>query len=474
MGYRWNFRLDTGYDLVDNPSERDTDFQYFSALPLLCYFKIYLDYYIPSQLQPSSHIHELFHFTNELVASEINVTDWSKYHLSPYEDQDNLILSAFYEMGYYYQNNYFTSAWQTPNSVVSGLQNIGTTSFDRPVINSINGQSNQDIPTVSQPLLNNYTGVFPSESSAFSSDGLSFLQKFARFVKRSNFAGSRSVERLLARFGVRVDDFNLGMCRYLGSDHVQVEISDVTVNGNTEQAGDLAGKSWAAGNGNRTFKCDCDLAGYIIFTSSIVTPSVPVRGIRRRMLHLQPLDYYTPELDGSQMQAISMSELYSNDKFATYGFAPFGVQRVLGYSPRFSEYKGMSIDDVTGDFDIFTLNSNIDPYILPRRIIDELGLYNALIVSNDPTDIVNDDYIFKSEHYAYNDPLALSPTKLLQGSDMYQFNRIFKDTSGFADPFIVDFDINCVINGVALPLNESAEIVGKGKNLDFETNGKHL
>ena len=478
LGYRFNFYRSTSFS---ESNERLAYIQRYSLLPLLCYLKVFLDYYIPSQLQPSSHINQLLKFIHDLTAPAINI-DFNSIVGGIYDDDfADLLQMCIEEVVFYYPNNYFTSAWQTPNEVVTGLQNIGRSPDDMPIINGVTSQISADSDhldsVTQQPVDNQNYGVSPYNLNAsdLTSDGLSFLQKFARFVRRSNFAGSRSVERILARFGVAVDDFNLGMCRYLGSDTIPVEISDVTVTGSTEQAGDLAGKSWAASNGNRVFKCDCDLAGYIIFTASIDVPSAPVRGVRRRMFHLQPLDYYTPELDGGQMQAISQSELYANDKFAFVsadgGRFPFDFNNVFGFTPRYSEYK-TSLPEVTGDFDILTLNANIDPYIMPRRLVDEEKAYNA-IIDDDPQGGININEYF-TRYVSPSASFQFNPTLLLQGVDMSQFNRIFKDTTGVADPFICDFDIKCIVNSVTKPLNESAELIGRGKELDFETNGKHL
>ena len=491
LGYRWNW--------VDYDSAHQTDglegdallefdkrnFKCLSLLPFLCFCKIYLDYFIPSQLQPSSRINQLYSEMHDLSAATCNLAlledqyDETLIHdgeaRTPYWYIGDFLNALLEELCFYYPNNYFTSAWQTPNEVVQGLQNIGTTTFDMPVINSIGNQKSDESLNYNsvrnQPLLNDDSGVINYNVDVYdlSSDGLSFLQKFARFVKRSNYAGSRSVERLLARFGVRVDDFNLGMCRYLGEDSVDIEISDVTVTGNTSEAGDLAGKSWAAGNGHRVFKCDCDLAGYIIFTAHVDVPSTFTHGLRRRMFHLQPLDYYTPEIDGGQMQLISLAELYYDDKFGVLSNSEKSLLNInpcdgFGYTPRYSEYKH-SLPEVTGDFDIPRLASSIDPFILPRRILDTDKLFQLLRLNQRPTER-------QLLECFYSRPQ--SAIAAINGDDAYQFNRIFKDTTGFVDPFVVSFDINCVVNSVTIPLNESAEMIGRGKVLEFETNGKHI
>lgn len=472
LGYNFNFTV------------RSADSERYSALPLLCWLKIFLDYFIPSQLQPSSAINQLLSKIHDYTAAQME---------SPlgYQDLDVLLQEIYL----YYQNNYFTSAWQNPNSVVTGLNNIGSTTTDRPVINSISAQGSQftgasaTLNNVTQPLVSTNNGVYlnpnaninPDASAVpgtFSADGLSMMQKFARYVKRSNFAGSRAVERILARFGVRIDDFQIGMCKYLGSDTVPLQKSDVVVTGSTEQSGDYTGKGWFSG-GSRTFKCNCDFAGMIIVTASLETPSTFTDGVRRRNLHMQPLDFYTPELDGGVMQAISGQELFGRVLNGTYdvfsNLSTLGLRRssVFGFTPRYSEYKnGAQIDDITGDFSLPRFAQNIDGFILPRRIFDTNLRYQDTV--DDP-----DNLTAPYSDYAYDEVIAtgqraITPVQSLFMNDSDQFNRIFRDTSGDADPVFSVFRIDCVCNSCSLPLNESSELIGKGKLLDFETNGVHL
>lgn len=473
LGYNFNFTM------------RSSDSQRYSALPLLCWLKVFLDYFIPSQLQPSSAINQLLSKIHDFTAAQIETT-------LGYQDFDLLLQEVYL----YYQNNYFTSAWQNPNSVVTGLNNIGSTANDKLVINSISSQGSQGtgtaasaINSVIQPVGSNDSGVYSAYARVgsdlvnntyagnFSADGLNMMQKFARYVKRSNFAGSRAVERILARFGVRIDDFQIGMCKYLGSDTISLQKSDVVVTGSTEQSGDYTGKGWFSG-GSRTFKCVCDFAGMLIFTASLETPSTYTDGVRRRNLHMQPLDFYTPELDGGVMQAISGQELFSRVLNGTYNvysnLNTLGLTRssVFGFTPRYSEYKnGAQIDDITGDFSLPRYAQNIDGFILPRRVFDLNRRYQDTV---DDPDNLTQPY----SAYAYDEVIAanqpLTPVQSLFMNDAHQFDRIFRDTTGDADPVFSVFRIDCVCNSCSLPLNESSELIGKGKLLDFETNGVHL
>lgn len=457
LGYNFNFVSSSSSSLNSR----------YSALPLLCWLKVFLDYFIPSQLQPSSAINQLLSTIHDMTASEME----SVLNIQ-------LLDSLLNEIFVYYQNNYFTSAWQSPNEVVSGLNHIGSTSSDNALINSISQQGPQNPPSgMNQQTRSTSTGVFGPTSGTLSADGITFMQKFAKYVKRSNFAGSRAIERILARFGVRIDDFQIGMCKYLGSDTVSLQKSDVVVTGNTEEAGDYTGKGFFSG-GSRTFKCDCDFAGLIICTASLEVPSVFVDGVRRRNLHMQPLDFYTPELDGGLMQAISGQELFSrcyDENSGNYdALNEMGLLRnsVFGFSPRYAEYKnGASIDDVTGDFALPRYQNGIDGFILPRRIFNQLKAWQSTI--DDPTN-VNGNLVESSYQYDGEILKFMSPVQSLLANDMSQFNRIFRDIEGDADPVFSVFRIDCVVQSCSIPLNESAELIGKGKVLAFETNGVHV
>lgn len=468
----------------------------YSALPLLSFFKLYLDYFIPSQLQPSSSLHRLFAWLHDLTASTL--LDW--YNNNPSQSSVNLkqnfldyIFSFLQEMFYYYQNNYFTSAWMSPNAPVPGLNNIGRESYDRPQINSIRSQGNNSendrvkqqihqtddfVERTQYPLANvgNVSGI-PNANSVLTADGLTFMQKFARFVKRSNFVGSRVIERILGQFGIRITDFESSMSTYLGSDSAVMMQSDVTVTGTPEDAGDYVGKGWFNYENERNpriFKSDCDLYGMVFVTASIQTPSTFVDGVRRRNKHLQPLDFYNPDLDGSVMQAISGSELFKRNPFVLddgySGLSELGLtaEQTFGYQLRYMEMK-TSIDDISGDFCVPSLNKNIDNFILPRRIFDMHEIHDAVAGGVD-------DFQYKLSAYSptLRDGNTLTPIVSLKGDDMGQFNRIFRMADGSADPIFGVFRFDVVVNNSVIPANTSAELDGRGKEIEFETNGVHV
>lgn len=473
LGYNFKFMSWTYLPDYENHVEK------YSLLPLLCYFKAYLDYFIPSQLQPSSYLHRLLLRIHDLTALET----YNMYHLQGgsvlRQDIVTDIADFLNEMYYYYQNNYFTSAWMSPNEVVPGLNNIGKQD-DKPIINSITSQglpSASQTPLKIQPLDNQPNGILNMGSTSLTADGITFMQKFARFIKRSNFAGSRTIERVLSTFGVRISDFEGGMCKYLGSDTFVMNSTDVTVTGDTQQAGNFVGKSWIASNSERQFKCDCDLYGMLIITASMETPSTFLEGVRKRNKHLQPLDFYNPDMDGSVFQAISGNEVFNRVNYMSHetlddlNIHNLDNNSTFGYQMRYMEFK-TALDDISGDFAVPTLAKNIDNFILPRKLFDNIAIHD---------DAQEGELNIKYSEYAYSDdlkdttnPVPVTPVFALKGDDMGQFNRIFRQTDGSSDPIYSVFRIDIVANNCVIPANVSAELDGKGKEIEFETNGVHV
>lgn len=481
----------------------DDDFKEFnnpySLLPLLSFFKAYLDYFIPSQLQPSSHLNHLFQKLHELTAVDVHALYFCLSSV------DNLrqdlcvdILEFVNELYFYYQNNYFTSAWMSPNEVVPGLNNIANSPSDAVVINSrhsqLMAQVNNGIASshFSQNLQQDENGVLRSlptssittvngavtaiSNQRLSADGLTMLQKFARFVRRSNFVGSRAVERLLGTFGIRITDFEAGMSTYLGSDSLVLQQTDITVTGSNQEAGDMAGKGWFASKDSRIFKCNADQYGFLFVTACLETPSMFVDGVRRRNRHVRPLDFYNPDFDGTTMQAIAGDEIFARNIYLTstnrneLSNTNLSANSTFGYQLRYNEFKN-SIDDLSGDFTIPSLRGNIDAFILPRRLYDYIGYDERIHTEGNQNEGAFDTNGYSEDIQNLQE---VNPITLLKADDAVQFNRIFKDTTGFADPVFSVFKFDVVVNNCVIPLDTSAELDGKGKELEFESNGVHV
>lgn len=463
LGYNFNF-INTNISDTAIGSE-DEYVEQYSALPLLCWCKMFLDYFIPSQLQPSSNLHLLLRKIDEMSDSELR---------RPLQASD--FLPFLNEMYRYYRGGYFSSAWNTPNAPLEGVTVFDDVRVNYDIDATDYSGENQLNQSVKSNEFQTSANLNDGSVDNLSSDTISLIKKFSNFIRKAHYAGSRAVEALKARFGIRVEDFNVGLSRYCGSDELDLQKSDVTVTGNSEEAGEYAGMAIFAGNGHNKFSCDCDYAGYWIITASIDTPSSFVTGVRRQVKHIKPFDFYTPEFDGTLKQAIFGSELYSDIKILSdvtiQNLDAVGLtfKKCFGFQDRFQEYK-QALDDITGDFRLTRFNGNIDAFILPRQIFNEHEFYEAVQNGQNPEEL----QLYQSSYNpAVQNGQRLNPQIILRGDDSNQFNRIFKDTSGIADPFFSVFKIDAVFVQPVLPLDEANELAGRGKQLEFEKNGVHL
>lgn len=461
LGYKFSFRPQNAVGV---------ELQEFSLLPLMAYFKAFLDMYIPSQLQQSSRINQFLKSVNESTSATIN---------QPIDD--TRIVMCFDEVYTYYQRNYFTSAWQKPNAPVEGF-----TSYDDVTINTISSQDTEpetyrtDESGKYSVTSNDYS-VNPSEEqnsggngyANLSADGLSLIQKFNNFIKRLNYSGSRAVEALKSIFGVTPPSLELGITEYLGSYSTSLQKSDVTITGNKEDAGEYVGKSWFSSSNERTFKVNCDYHGIVLVMASLQTPSTFVRGVRRNLLHLKPNDFYNPDFDGTILQAISSSEIHSQFNYTNnfhadeMEFANMLPDNVFGFVPRYCEYSQI-LDNVSGDFDLEKYGLSIDGFLLNREVINR-EKYRMNYINQDSQTA---DRLFYNSTYANN--FSADVLSVLKNSDAIQFNRIFVDTDGLSDPFFCVFHFDTLSNSVPIPIDETAEIKGRGKEMMFDKNGMYI
>lgn len=471
LGYNFNFLKGNAGDNTDYRNE------YYSALPLLCFFKAFVDWHVPSQIQPSHPLWLLLQKVRNL-ASASGGTPTASMALSV----DDLT-AMFASVVDYYDNDYFTSAWLNSNSPASGLNHYNETANDNPKAITTNNVSQlvksdslrDSNPEVAADDWN--TRAFTSNSLSY--DGLTLLQRFANFVRRNNFAGSRAVERILARFGVRVPDAVVDYSDYIGSWSTPLRVSDVTAQGsNVETLGEYAGKGFLNGQGAPTWNYEVSQHGMFIIFAGIDPNTTFVDGVRRELYHLSPLDYYTPEFDGTLMQGIAGSELYGKLMYGVPNFdraltfAGVRYNDIFGFIQRYAEYK-RSLDDVSGDFDIPSLRTSLDGFLFTRRLFDvKAGVLERYDTQS--LDTVDENGLggisMDSTPSASQFP-EVTPISVLPSSDAVQYNRIFKDTTGYADPFFCQFRFNVTAHRRMLAANDSAELFGRGRSNEMNTNG---
>lgn len=431
LGYKWNWVSPSQSAWSDLNVE-------FSALPLMAFMRVFLDWFVPSQLQAAHPIHQIFN-------------SWKAAPTTFYFDPD-LLKSLFESVCVAYDEDYFTSAWLYPNEVGGDSNRIvPPTIFDfgSPSGNAALTDSNKSVVDRNNTYLTR-DSTSSNAIARISQYGLNLLEGLANYVTRNNFAGSRAVEQILARFGIRVPDTRFNRSEFLGKDDTDIQFQEVTsmADSGNYDVGQFAGKG-VAYNKNGLFEYECKEYGYILIVSTIVPKISYVQGFDRHVIHKDRFDFFTPEFDCVGPQAISSGELYcdTRDKqdcsFQDVQANNGAPNAVFGYCPRYTEYK-INHDLLCGDFNVPHLNDG--------------GALNA----------------FHFARFFY--PSQDTPSQA-QGPFLFahgrQYNRIF-NVQGNADHFYMWYNFEISAWRPMRSISDSIPLEGDGERVDLQPNGVHM
>lgn len=334
----------------------------FSFLPFMAVVKVYIDYYHPAQ------------FMNNLVIKEFNA--FISGSATAFEFLSRSGIDLFKELrSLTYDHDYYTSAWQQPNSPSRGdfstislsvtqPQFVDATSATQKVEASIDAAGGQ---AAGVPIL--VTSAGSSGAAPQLTDfGLRTLKKLTDYMARNQFVGSRAVDRYLARYGVRLDFSKFNRAQFIDSNEFTINIGDVTSTADTAQAslGSYAGKGVGFNEG-QNISFETDEFGYYINVTTIMPRVSYFQQYDRMVRHINRLDFWTPEFDGLGTQVIPCSELYSGNPLGCYHEFGSTPTKIFGWQPRYAEYK-MSKDIVTGQFVRGSL-SEFDSWATTRNML---------------------------------------------------------------------------------------------------------
>lgn len=419
--FAFNLLRSLGYGFVLRPGINAT----YSLLPLFSYFKVYNDWFYPSQYandSESAFIQSLF--TNDVPQD-------------PGDDLlsvDDLVRILRTVINITYEPDYFTSAWDNPAgpnnelSSVFAIDDITQGKFNGVDPNVIsNNNVGADYPTT-PVITSEYHGT--GDLRNVSQYSLDALKALTDYLKRHQLAGSRAMDRYLARFGYRLASEKLNRSILIDEYDQQIQFGDVTSTSSTDGAslGDYAGKGLSYGSGKFSFSSD-DEYGMFIAVTTIIPFVDYYQGLQRHTLHQTRLDFFTPEFDGLGVQAIAKSEIYT-PIFITPDDAPAeGINTymngVFGFTSRYAEYK-KGFSQLTGDFVVPSRSVGEDSWHLFRNI----------------------DSVFTDDAL----PDVIHGPRFLYAFDKEQYDRIFQNTDSLYDKFrlIFNFDIKSSFPGSRL------------------------
>lgn len=339
-----------GYALPQGVDQRTTSIWYttvrltkLSAYPLLAFFKLYNDYMSQSQRFNSSQLSGLLYCIK-----------YRKY-AAGFSDSTGEIYGAalnqmFSAVLLCYENDYFTSAWQSPNNPLNGVESVNTMA-----IGGISGT------TIKQDTTNNYINGI---SGTLAQRSLDFLKSFDNWVRRNNYSGSRAVQQIYSRMGIKTDDYRSHYAHVISTDKMPIQVGDVTATADSTNVplGDYAGKGIMSGS--KGFSIDVNDYGIILVLGYFTVAPMYSFGFDRKVLRNTPLDYYNPEFDGLGADAISLGEVWASPIASGDTTLDTGV---FGYTERYNAYR-YGRDQITGDFRNYHADGDMNTWHTGRNL----------------------------------------------------------------------------------------------------------
>lgn len=193
-----------------------------------------------------------------------------------------------------------------------------------------------------------------------------------RFMELSSHRGSRYVEYLLSRFGVRSSDARLQRPELLSRSKQVVQISEVlaTAEGTDTEVGDLKGHGIGTMRSNRYMRM-FEEHGYVMTLMAVQPKTMYTQGINKTWSRMDKYDYFQPETQFIGDQEILNKEIYAG------AAQPDGT---FGWTPRYDEYRGM-FNRIAGEF----RQPSLDFWHQARIFSSEPALNSAFVTSN-PTE----------------------------------------------------------------------------------------
>lgn len=297
-----------------------------SALPLLAYSKIILDYFVPKEWQD-------YELTYNTIYSFFNSN--TTYTLSIGE------LMTFFNLFYYVflDDDYFTAAWQHMN----GPNGNSTAPISITLPNN-EGVVTSRIGTAGQPNVSN-DAVLVKSGANFTQYDLNVLKAMDEYLKSNQIIGTKYWDRLLKMYGVSPAKALITIPEKIESRKTPIIFNQVfstaeTLDQNGANIGDYAGKGEAAIDDIFHFEYEAEEEGYLMCFVTIVPDVAYGNGLDREVLSINPLDFYNEPYDGMGGEVIYSAEIYTGYDASAQKQASI-VNQIWGFLPRYAWLKTM-------------------------------------------------------------------------------------------------------------------------------------
>lgn len=423
LGYRVIWDIKTGNDLE------------FSALALMSYAKVYMDWYANQ-----AYLDSVEYLTLQRMFKYNDPTSAFHFDQSYLNNLMHFVGMVCYDTG----NDVFVNAWDNPVAPNAGLYSSSLGGYDVTGMVQSGGS-----PTLnsgfSVVLDSNGTPFMQQSSNTNASIGTEYLHEFLKsmtdYIKRNQLSGAAQIDRFLARYGVNLDSAKASRSIYVSSQSIDVDFGSVmsTADTSSGNVGDYAGQGM--GKGQVEFDFVADEFGLFIVTSSIVPASRLYQGIDRNNFHIDKTSFFTPEFDNLGCSAISKGEIYVSTD-GNFAAAP-NYSGIFAFAPRYYEYKQKS-DFVTGDFVSPATMMGGDSWHLNRELSDDT--------------------------FSGNIANVVHSLDFTRGIDSGQYNRIFHNTSDEVDKFYLVYHFGVMSLAPCQSLFDTYDFDSAGNALQMNGN----
>ena len=369
----YSLLLSLGYNFRFDPlNDGDLNKQAFSALPLLSYLKVWIDWYVPSR----------FYFTDNTIVTLQKI-------LSPAHSGISIELAELVAISkalcVFFTEDYFSNCLSQPfgDNMPTVRPVVKTTAFDGSVVDTtVDNLSNGAVLTSSDQ--DTYT-----QFNALSIKSLGAIQAM---LNRNAIVNQKLKDYIKINYGLEpnLDTFN--MSHYLGSSFDRLIVGDVMSNADTMTAsgnvgavlGQYAGKG--LGSSDAKFACHATEFGMFLVLQDITPRPFYYQGVHAEHTAKARYDFFDPTFDGVMTEAVPYSRLDNtchNDKLLTPQ-----PDSIFGYMPVYSDYK-VGYDILSGNFRMDSINTGLDSWYLARQFGDlfktehiSLGFCDASILNS--------------------------------------------------------------------------------------------
>lgn len=330
----------------------DKDKTPYSALPILAYAKVYVDYYANQSYMDTSDVvfwRKKFSFNDPTSFLSLDASDLQAF--------ETLVLRACYEP------DYFVSAWDTP--FAPNHMQYSAISF-QDIVSGTNISNTYD--TSGTPVMVQGANTVTSIGTQYLHDALKAITDYS---KRHQLAGASNISRTLAQFGFGVSYMKSERSIYLHGSSVDINTGAVYSTANTASPGDPSNLADYAGNGYGSGSSNCEYTteelGLFLEIATLLPSGGYYQGMDENNMHITKDQFFNPEYDGLGVQVIRKRELYVS-RNGSYGSGP-AYDAAFGFTGRYGEMKRPR-SWVSGDLACPTWFNGADAWHLMRKFND--------------------------------------------------------------------------------------------------------